>query len=59
MTEGEREAAIALLKAPDLLDRILADFAQCGMVGEAINALTAYLAATSRKLDAPACRVPA
>jgi DNA primase catalytic core len=53
MTENEREAALALLKAPDLLDRILADFAQCGMVGEATNTLTAYLAATSRKLDAP------
>jgi hypothetical protein len=53
MTESEREAAIALLKAPDLLDRILADFARCGMVGESVNTLTAYLAATSRKLDAP------
>ena len=53
MSEEEREAALALLKSPDLLDRILADFAQCGMVGEATNTLTAYLAATSRKLDAP------
>ena len=53
MTDGEREAALVLLKAPDLLERILADFARCGMVGEATNTLTAYLAATSRKLDAP------
>jgi DNA primase catalytic core len=53
MTDSEREAALALLKAPDLLERILADFARCGMVGEATNTLTAYLAATSRKLDAP------
>lgn len=53
MTEGEREAAMALLKAPDLIERILADFERCGMVGESTNTLTAYLAATSRKLDAP------
>ena len=53
MTDGERSAALELLKAPDLLDRILADFARCGLTGEEINALTAYLAATSRKLGAP------
>jgi DNA primase catalytic core len=53
MSEEERAAALALLKSPDLLTRILADFARCGMVGESVNTLTAYLAATSRKLDAP------
>lgn len=53
MSEEERAAALALLKAPDILDRVLADFARCGMVGEETNTLTAYLAATSRKLDAP------
>jgi len=53
MTESEREAAMTLLKAPDLVERILADFTRCGLVGEATNTLTAYLAATSRKLDAP------
>ena len=53
MSEEEQAAALALLKAPDLMDRILADFTRCGMVGEATNTLTAYLAATSRKLDAP------
>lgn len=53
MTDSEREAATALLKAPDLMDRILADFVRCGIVGEATNTLTAYLAATSRKLDSP------
>ena len=45
------DAALALLRAPDLLGRILADFAACGMVGEATNKLIAYLAAVSRKLD--------
>ena len=51
--EAEREAALALLKDPNLLERIVADFDRCGVVGEQINKLTGYLAATSRKLDAP------
>jgi hypothetical protein len=49
----EQQAALALLKDPQLLDRILTDFARCGVVGEESNKLIAYLAATSRKLDAP------
>jgi DNA primase catalytic core len=53
MSDSEREAALALLKSPDLMERIVADFTRCGVVGEAVNKLTAYLAATSRKLDAP------
>jgi hypothetical protein len=53
MTEAERAEALALLKTPDLLARIVADFDACGLVGEATNKLTAYLAATSRKLDGP------
>ena len=53
MSDTERDAALVLLKAPDLMDRILADFNSCGVVGEAVNKITAYLAATSRKLDAP------
>ncbi len=48
-----RDAALELLKSPDLLDRILADFERCGVVGEATNKLTGYLAATSRKLEQP------
>ena len=53
MTDDERAEALALLKAPDLLDRILADFERCGVVGEQTNKLTGYLAAVSRKLDQP------
>ena len=49
----DQPEALALLKDPQLLDRILADFARCGVVGEETNKLIAYLAATSRKLDAP------
>jgi DNA primase len=46
-------AALDLLRAPDLTDRIVADFAAAGMAGEASNLLALYLAATSRKLDRP------
>ena len=53
MTEEERTAALGLLRDPALVERILADFARCGMVGEETNVLTAYLAATSRKLENP------
>ena len=53
MSAQERDAAIALLRDPKLLDRILADFAACGVVGEETNKLIGYLAAVSRKLDAP------
>ncbi len=38
LSEAERDEALDLLKAPDLVDRILADFAACGMVGEAPHA---------------------
>ncbi len=53
MNEPDQQDALALLKEPQLLDRILADFDRCGVVGEETNKLVAYLAATSRKLDAP------
>jgi DNA primase catalytic core len=53
MTEEERAAALALLRDPKLLDRILADFERCGVVGEETNKLVAYLAAVSRKLEEP------
>jgi DNA primase catalytic core len=53
MAEAERQAALELLKSPDLISRILADLESCGLVGEKTNKLVAYLAATSRKLDSP------
>ena len=49
----DEAAALALLKSPDLAERIVADLASCGVVGESANLLTGYLAATSRKLDKP------
>jgi DNA primase catalytic core len=53
MTEAERDQALGLLRDPRLLDRILADFDTCGLVGERTNKLIGYLAAVSRKLDRP------
>lgn len=53
MPAEDSQEALALLKDPHLLDRLLADFERCGVVGEETNKLIGYLAATSRKLDAP------
>ena len=50
MTGQERDAALALLRDPDLLDRVVSDFK---VVGESTNKLVGYLAAVSRKLDQP------
>ncbi|MFX1766173.1 CHC2 zinc finger domain-containing protein [Paraburkholderia sp. A1RI-2L] len=49
----EHAAALDWLKAPDLVARLEADMARCGVVGEATNLLAGYMAAVSRKLDAP------
>ncbi|MFC6944560.1 toprim domain-containing protein [Paraburkholderia dipogonis] len=53
MTADEKRAALDLLRTPELLARIVSDFAACGVVGEETNKLVGYLAAVSRKLDAP------
>lgn len=53
LTDAETVAAMDLLKAPDLFDRILRDFDRCGVVGEEANKLMGYLAVVSRKLDEP------
>ena len=53
LSAEERAAAMELLRAPDLVGRIAADFVRVGMVGEATNCLVGYLAAVSRKLDTP------
>ncbi len=50
---AERDAALRFLRFPDLLDRVLADFDACGLVGETTNKLVAYLATISRKLPSP------
>ena len=53
ISDEERGEALALLKDPKLLDRILEDFDHCGLVGEETNKLIGYLAAVSRQLEAP------
>lgn len=53
MDMTEQQAALDLLRAPDLVERIVVDMGRCGIVGESANLLAGYLAATSRKLDAP------
>ena len=50
MTPEEKDEALRLLRDPNLLDRIVADF---DVVGETTNKLVGYLAAVSRKLDQP------
>jgi DNA primase catalytic core len=53
MSDGDRQEALELLRDPQLLDRVLEDFEKSGVVGEETNKLIGYLAAVSRKLEAP------
>jgi DNA primase len=53
MTGEERGAAMELLRDPRLVERIVEDFAQCGVVGEETNKLVGYLGAVSRHLSDP------
>lgn len=53
LNESEQHAALDLLRDPKLLDRLLADFHACGVVGEETNKLVGYLCTVSRKLDKP------
>jgi len=53
LSGDERTAALELLQAPNLLDRIVDDLSTCGLVGETSNKLVSYLACVSRKLDKP------
>jgi DNA primase len=53
LSDEEQQAALELLRDPNLLGRILTDYERCGVVGEETNKLVCYLAAVSRKLDEP------
>jgi DNA primase len=53
MSDEEVKEALALLKHPALLDRILQDFTRAGVVGEETNKLVGYLAGVSRKMKQP------
>ena len=50
MNDQEKAEALAFLRDPALLERIVADFQ---VVGEKTNKLVGYLSAVSRKLDQP------
>ena len=53
ISEPDKKKALELLRSKDLVERILADFDACGVVGEQNNKLVGYLSATSRKLKEP------
>jgi len=53
MTDTQRHEALAFLKDPRLLERILEDYEACGLVGEETNKLVCYLACVSRLLPRP------
>ncbi|PLY35951.1 DNA primase [Pectobacterium carotovorum] len=53
ITDEQRDAALALLRDPNLIGRLTDDLAACGVVGESTNLVAGYLAAVSRKLDKP------
>ncbi len=53
LSPDERATAMKLLTDPRLLERIVEDFAHCGVVGEETNKLVGYLGVVSRHLEAP------
>src|SRR5450830_528151 len=53
LSAEQENAALQLLRAPDLMTRIVTDLHALGVVGEDVNLQAAYLAAVSRKLDSP------
>ena len=53
LTDEERGTAMELLRDPRLLERIVEDFARCGVVGEETNKLVGYIGVVSRHLRDP------
>ena len=53
ISDEDRAQAMELLRNPRLLDRIVEDFALCGVVGEETNKLVGYLGVVSRHLESP------
>jgi DNA primase len=53
MTPERQDAALAMLRDPQLAERIVRDVGAIGVVGEDSNALVGYLACVSRKLERP------
>ncbi|OQW96274.1 MAG: hypothetical protein BWK77_05555 [Verrucomicrobia bacterium A1] len=53
LSAKEKAEAEAFGRSPDLIERILADFENGGLIGEESNKVLGYLAMTSRKRDEP------
>jgi DNA primase catalytic core len=53
ITDDERRSGLELLSSPDLIARIESDLGAVGYVGEGVNKILLYLAATSRKMPDP------
>lgn len=53
MSDAERREGEAFGREPKLIESILADYEQCGLVGERANKLLGYLVMTSRKMAQP------
>jgi DNA primase len=53
ISDEDQAQAMELLRDPRLLDRIVEDFALCGVVGEETNKLVGYLGVVSRHLESP------
>ena len=53
MTGADKARALAFLKNPTMFDEVLTDFETIGYTGEEMNKLLCYIAAVSRKMEAP------
>ena len=53
LSKKDNDDAMALLRSPNLMQRLLDDYERCGVVGEKTNKLVGYLSALSRKLEKP------
>ena len=53
LSDAERDAALELLRDPNLLERILADFERCGVVGERHEQTRRLPGGDQRKLEEP------
>jgi hypothetical protein len=53
ISEREKDEALKMLRAPDLMERVLADFERVGCVGEKTTLTVAYLGTVSRLLEDP------
>ncbi len=57
LSQDAIDEAMALLRDPHLVRRLVEDFVRSGVIGEEVNALVAYLVVTSRKLEKPLAAV--